>query len=86
MTKPDLLSLLGDLRAAGVQSYTDTPGEGFTVSFFPQEAVAAPMTDAKAQDNGLCACGHEEFKHMNGFCTAPECVDRPEACVEKPKS
>lgn len=72
---------LAMLRRMGVSEYGDAPGGGFAVKFFAPEA--ATEKKAVSNDPDMCACGHEEFKHMNGpcveGCTAEQCEKGPNA-------
>lgn len=68
MTQEQLESALAMLRRQNVSKYTDTPGGGFTVEFFPP---APPADNAKpSNDPDICpGCKHPQFMHMNGACT-----------------
>ena len=80
MTRDELDATLKMLRARGVSKYTDTPGEGFTVEFFPVQPE--PDATKPTNDPEKCACGHSlPVQHMNGFCvegcSAEECNPVP---------
>jgi hypothetical protein len=68
------------LRRHHVKSFAQTPA-GFTVEFFPAAPAPMPESKEKAKDPDLCACGHQQFQHMNGYCV--ECPDGSSKCDEK---
>jgi hypothetical protein len=84
LTADQLESALVMLKRQGVKSYTDTPGGGFAVEFFADEPPTMPGESKKLADEAdLCACGHPEFAHMNGYCTELGCT--PDRCNPEKK-
>lgn len=82
MTLADLEASLSMLRRQGVKAYTDIAGGGFTVEFFPAEPAPSPAEKPKGNEPDMCACGHPEHAHVNGYCVegceAAACKDKDE--------
>ena len=69
LTVDQLKDALVMLKRQGVKSYSDTAGGGFCVEFFPAEPAAMPAESKKLSNEAdVCACGHAEHAHVNGFC------------------
>lgn len=68
LTVEQLDAALTMLQRRGVKSYSDTPGGGFAVEFFPAEPPSMPDAPKSKQEVDVCVCGHPEHAHMGGFC------------------
>jgi len=54
------------LRARGVSKWID---DGKTIEFFPS-VDSVPANASQSVDPEMCRCGHPEYHHVNGLCTA----------------